>query len=235
MAQVSPKPTELGGARAAIAVVLVLLSLAGGALWGWRLSGPMGGLLGVLLGAAVGALVFTLMRATVTAQQLAERDAPDVRELPPDQAIQVLSAFMSAGASSGDSLVSMTAFAGGLLGEVGKARSLAKKGDPEGAIAMLDGLAKDNPRSPAIPAELARIYRKQDELDASRSAATRAIQLALTGGMNRLAAKVFSELEDEDRDELGLSSEEWLTLGKVLDNAGDTFVGLAVLAHERTK
>lgn len=228
MAGDRPKPPELSGRAAALAISLVAIALIGGAAWGWSYAGPMGGLLGVLLGAALGALIFTIARLTSQPDHFGERPAPDVRELPPDQAVQVLSAMLGAQASKAEAGGPGFELGGGLLGSIAKAEARAEDGDPAGAIAKLKALAEDHPRSPAIPAALARIQRRladrdQDQAtrDEARRSAERAITLAIHGGMNRLAATVFAELGEDERGALELEGGSWDRLAKILDHAGD--------------
>ena len=206
---------ELQGGKAVLAVTLVILCLGLGSGAGWLYGGPMGGLLGVLVGAAVGALTFTLMRAQASSARFDEKPAPDVRELPPDQAMQVLAAMMEAGA--GESRIGPV-IEGGVLGEIGKARKRAKQGDLEGALAKLRALAEEHPRSPAVPAEIVRLLADHEDREEERlRAATQGISLAINGGMNRLAARIHNELEEPQRDRLPLESGTWKQLAKVLD------------------
>ncbi len=207
---------ELQGAPAVVAVVLVVVALVAGSWWGWAYAGPLGGLLGILLGTAVGALAFTILRARASARRFAERSAPDVRALPPEQAVQVLSAML--GASAGDERGG-PALAGGLLGEIAKAQARAQQGDLDGALAKLRGLGEDHPRSPAVPAAIARILAADPSRAGERRAAARsALELALRGGMNRLATQIWAELGADDRAaiELGLDGDARAQLGKAL-------------------
>ncbi|MFO7565742.1 MAG: hypothetical protein R6X02_24075 [Enhygromyxa sp.] len=216
---------ELQGRPAVVAVALVAIALIGGSWWGWSYAGPIGGLLGILLGTAVGALAFTIVRALASAQRFAERPAPDVRELPPDQAVQVLSAMLGASAGEGRGA---PVLGGGLLGEIGKARARAEAGDLDGALAKLRGLAEEHPRSPAVPAAIVRVLAGASEHEAERLAAARsAIGLALRGGMNRLATQVYAQLEESERGELVLAGDEHVQLKKAL-----AVQGLGGLADE---
>lgn len=203
------KPTrapELQGRPAVAAVALVVVALLAGSWWGWSYAGPLGGMLGVLLGAAVGTVGFTIMRARASTGRFADRPAPDVRELPPDQAMQVLTAMLGASAD-------------GVLGEIGKAKAWAEAGDLDGALAKLRGLSEEHPLTPAVPAAIARLLVNVEGQETERLAAARsAVRLALRGGMNRLAAQVFEELDADERAsfELELSEGDRSRLGKAL-------------------
>ena len=216
---------ELQGQPAVVAIALVVIALVGGSWWGWSYAGPLGGLLGILLGTAVGALSFTIVRMLASSRRFAERSAPDVRGLPPDQAVQVLSAML--GASAGDERGG-PAIGGGLLGEIGKARTRAEAGDVDGALAKLRGLAEEHPRSPAVPAAIVRVLAGKTEHAGERIEAARsAIGLGLRGGMNRLATQVFEQLDPSERARLGLAADERDRLSKAL-----VAQGLDALADE---
>jgi len=214
------KTIEVQGPAAVAAVAIVILCLAAGGFLGWRYTGPLGGLLGVLAGTAVGALSFTIIRARATAQRFDEPPAPDVRELPPDQAVQVLSAMMgaSATAAAAESGVRLQAqVQGGLLGELSKARTRAQSGDLDGALAKLRSLAEDHPRSPAIPAEMVHILADhEDRTDERLAAASTALRMAVSGGLNRLAKRVHDDLDEDERDKLELDAPTWERLATIL-------------------
>lgn len=204
---------ELQGRAAVLAIALVIIALASGSAWGWYYAGPLGGLLGVLIGTAIGALAFTIVRATATAQQFDEPPAPDVRELPPDQAMQVLTALMAASASGSYARLELE---GGLLAELAKARARAKRGDLDGAIAKLRALQEEHPRSPAVPLEITRVLAGSDEhSDERQRAATTTITLAIRGGMSRLAADLYAKLDEDKREQLELDADVWERLAKV--------------------
>jgi hypothetical protein len=215
------KAPELQGRAAVLAITLVIVALAGGSWWGWSYAGPLGGLLGVLLGTAVGALAFTIVRGVASAQQFGEPTAPDVRELPPDQAMQVLTALMAASASGSYARLELE---GGLLAEIAKARSRAKAGDLEGALAQLRALQEEHPRSPAVPLEITRVLADHDEHADERQRATKTtITLAIRGGMNRLAAELYEKLGANEREQLELDGEIAARLAKVIAaRGGDT-------------
>lgn len=205
---------QLQGRAAVVAIALVVVALVAGAWWGWSYAGPLGGLLGVLLGSAVGVLAFTVVRALASADRFAERAAPDVRGLAPDQAVQVLTAML--GASTG-----------GVLGEIAQATARAETGDLDGALAKLRGLSEAHPRSPAVHAAIAKVLEKVDGQQAERRAAIRsAVSLALRGGMNGLAAEVFESLDANERAELSLDDQDRTRLAKALAVRGIDATGL---------
>ncbi|WP_052548324.1 hypothetical protein [Enhygromyxa salina] len=214
------KAPELQGRAAVVAISLVILALASGSAWGWYYAGPLGGLLGVLLGTAVGALLFTIVRAMASGQQFEEPPAPDVRELPPDQAMQVLTALMAASASGSYARLELE---GGLLAEIAKARTRAKGGDLEGAMAQLRALQEEHPRSPAVPLEITRVLADHEAHDEERQrAVVTTISLAIRGGMNRLAAELYEKLDQDKRDKLELDDAVWERLAKVFAARDDS-------------
>lgn len=170
----------------------------------------MPGLLGALSGVALGVLAHAIARVVVGSRRLRERPAPDVRELPPDQALRVLGAMLAATGSG-----AKPALDAGLLGELARVRKLLDADDPEGALASLELLATKHPRSPALAAERARVLRRLERVPESLLATRRAIELALHGGMNRLALQVFDEL-GELEPALELDAASWQRLALVL-------------------
>ncbi|MFV8754688.1 hypothetical protein ACNOYE_29425 [Nannocystaceae bacterium ST9] len=201
MSEPKDRAIELGGAASVIVILAVTLGLIGGGAAGWSSAGPLGGLLGTLLGAAFGVLVFTLVRLAATSKRLRERAAPDLRALPAEQALQILGAIMASSSSGSSAQPSVPSLASGLLGELAIVRRMAEQGEREGALAKLDALRESNPRAPAIPAERARVLRASSREREARSAVRSAIELALHGGMNRLAAQVFVEFVELDQTE----------------------------------
>ena len=213
---------ELHGRAAVLAISLVVVALVGGSVWGWSYAGPLGGLLGVLVGTAIGAVAFTVIRASASNGRLDGRVAPDVRELPPDRAVQVLTALMSAGASEGRDRKPALSLEGGLLSDIGKARTQAESGDLPGALARLEALARQHPHAPAIPAELARLLAGDPARTDERLRATcKALTLAIRGGGARLAASVYERLDEGERERLELDVETREQLAKILALRGD--------------
>jgi hypothetical protein len=208
----TPEPS---GRAAVLAISLVVVALLGGSVWGWSYAGPLGGLLGVLLGTAIGAVAFTIIRASATTGRLDGRVAPDVRELPPDRAVQVLTALMSGGASEGP-------LAGGLLADIGKVRAQAEAGDLPGALARLEALARQHAHSPAIPAELARLLAGDPaRTDERMRAASKALTLAIRGGGSRLAVDVYERLDERERERLELDDATREQLARIFATRGD--------------
>ncbi|PRQ09200.1 hypothetical protein [Enhygromyxa salina] len=214
------KAPELQGRAAVLAISLVIIALAGGTAWGWYYAGPLGGLLGVLLGTAIGALLFTIVRAIASGQQFDEPPAPDVRELPPDQAMQVLTALMAASASGSYARLELE---GGLLAEIAKAKNRAKTGDLDGAMAQLRALQEEHPRSPAVPLEITRVLAGHEAHDEERQrAVVTTISLAIRGGMNRLAAELYEKLDQDRRDKLEFDDVIWERLARVFAARDDS-------------
>lgn len=210
---------QLHGRAAVVAISLAVIAFIGASWWGFVWAGPLGGLLGSLVGILLGSIAFTIIRASA-APSLDQRPAPDVRELPPDQAMHVLTAMLGAsGAAEGRG---SPAFGGGLLADIARADTLADAGDLDGALALLRALAEDHPRSPAVPAKIARLLASTNEhRDERVRAASTAISLAIPGGMARLAAQLYDELDDSERAQLKLDDGAWSQLAKVFSSRGE--------------
>jgi hypothetical protein len=221
---------ELRGRAGFLAMSLVLLAIGGGSLWGWMYAGPLGGLLGLLLGTAIGAVVYTIIRAKAATGNLDTRPAADVHELPPDQAVQVLTALMSNASESGVNLT----LEGGVLGELGKVRAQAKSGDLAGALAQLEVLAKQHPHSPAVPAEVVTLLAGDSaRTDERLRAASKAITLAVRSGMGRVGIKVYEQLDDAERDQLELDAAVSEQLAKNFATRGDEAAATRLRARSR--
>lgn len=196
------REVSLGG------LLIVLLCTGGLGAWGYLASGPMVGVLGALGGALVGFAVYFSMRAISVHRSLEDAAAPQVLSLPPDQALNVLSAMVNGDAGranlASEVLTTLAAI------------SERAQGDLEGAIVEAEELRREFPRSPAVPAELARLHRKRNAPMAAAACASQAITLALHGGMNAVAARTFAEL-DADRELLELQAREWEALARVLE------------------
>lgn len=222
---------ELRGRAAVLAISLVVVALVGGSLWGWSYAGPLGGLLGVLIGTAIGALAFTIVRASASPGAFDRRATPDVRELPPDQAVQVLTAIMTARASESGINLSLE---GGVLADIGKARVQAESGDLVGALAQLQALARQNPHSAAVPAELARLLAGDPARnDEHMRASSKALTLAIRGGGTRLAVEVYGRLDDGERERLELDGATWEQLAKIFAARGDEATASRLRARSR--
>lgn len=222
---------ELRGPAATLAISLVIVALATGSALGWIYAGPLGALLGILVGTAIGAVAFTIVRASASPRALDGRAAPDVQELPPDQAVQVLTALMSAASESSTNL----SLEGGLLGELGKARALAESGNLAGALRDLHALARQHPHSPAVPAELARLLATDSSrTDEHTRAASKAITLAVRGAGTRLAVEVYERLDDAQRERLELEAATWERLAKIFAARGDEATASRLRARSQT-
>lgn len=210
---------ELGSTATAVVIAVTSLGLLGGGALGWNYGGPLAGLLGTSLGVGFGVLAHAIARVVVGSRRLRERPAPDVRELPPDRALQVLGAMLTA-SGSGSAHGAGEALRAGLLAELGRVRQQIERGDHAGAIASLDLLRETHPRSAAIEVERARVLRSLGRRPEALAATRAAIELALRGGLNRLAAQVFGELGELEA-ELELDAASWEPLAKALAAQGD--------------
>lgn len=209
---------ELRGRAGIFAITLVLVSIVVGGSWGWYEAGPFGGLLGVLLGSAIGAVAFTIVRARTSGGLLDTRPPADVHDLPPDQAVQVLTALMSNASESGVNLT----LEGGLLAELGKARKQAESGDLAGALVHLEVLADQHPASAAVPAEVVRLLAGDSaRADERLRAAKKAITLAIRGGASRMGIKVYEQLDAGERERLELDARVAEQLAKSFAARGD--------------
>jgi len=222
LAEAEDEPANvLGGGRAVLAILALLACMIGGGALGWAKGGPLLGLLGTLLGAALGVLIFGLVRFVDHAQRFGERSVPDLRALPADQALRVLGAIVAGSGSALDGPKSVPGLASGLLAELALVRELAARGDHAQALAKLDALAPSHSRAPALPAERARVLRALGRGDEAIVASSSAIELALHGGMNRLAAQLFAELDLDAEAKLELDAASWAGLARALDVHGD--------------
>jgi hypothetical protein len=159
-----------------------------------------GWLLAIALFVLVSSVVF--MRALRRNRaMLREPEVPGLSELPPAQAIAVLSALR------GPQLQSA------LLTRIETIERSAEH-DAGGALALLDTLLVEHPRS--VPALLLRA-RLQFELEHGEAAASwsRALALALDGGLNLLAARAFDR-HVAHREHLVLDGAHLAALAKAL-------------------
>lgn len=230
MAASDNRAIEVGtSANAVVLLVGSIAALAGG-LAGFRWGGTLPALLGLLSGVALGVLAHAIARVVIGSRRLREQRAPDVRALPPDQALQVLGAMLAATGSSNGAAKPL--LDGGVLGELARIRKQLDADDPEGALASLELLATTHPRSPALAAERARVLRRLGRIPDSLAASRRAIELALHGGMNRLAVQVLGEL-GELEPQLELAATSWARLAQVLAASGNA--DAAARAEARTQ
>jgi hypothetical protein len=176
-------------------------------LYGLSWGGPMGGLLGALGGALVGFALFFTYRAVHVHRSLEGPIAPQVLQLPPEQALSVLSAMVSRDGGQ-------PVLASDVLGRLATIKTQADT-DLDGAIVEAEQLRSKHPRSPAIPAEIARLHRQRNAERAAATSASQALALALTGGMNSVAARVYEDFSDL-REHLDLAPPHWKALSRAL-------------------
>lgn len=200
-----PPDVAVGGDRAGTEILAVAFAV-GGALGYW-----LGGVL-VAIGLAV---VASLLAGTAMAVRRMQRvgaaldSGTDLSGLPPRQALAALGGATGAGAAFDSPQMRA------LEGITRKAEH-----DPQGALTDCEKLRDEFPRSPMVAGELSRRFRAVGREDAARRIGAEAIELALRGGMNPMAAKLLAELDDA-RSLLELSSDRWTQLAGAADAAGD--------------
>ena len=185
--------------------VLAVAFAVGGALGYW-----LGGVL-VGIALAVGACVVAGTAMAIRRMQrvgAALDSATDLSGLPPRQALAALGGATGAGA----------AFDSPQMRALETIKNKAER-DPEGALTDCETLRDEFPRSPMVAGELSRRFRAVGREDAARRIGAQAIELALSGGMNPMAAKLLAELEDA-RDQLDLTPERWSQLAGAASAAG---------------
>lgn len=167
-------------------------------------------------------------RGLVNWRRLAEAEDEPANVLGGGRAVlailALLACMIGGGAGSGSALdgpKSVPGLASGLLAELALVRELAARDDHAQALAKLDALAPSHPRAPALPAERARVLRALGRGDEAIVASSSAIELALHGGMNRLAAQLFAELDLDAEAKLELDAASWARLARALDVHGD--------------
>jgi hypothetical protein len=197
MADVRARPWDLSvGAVASIALTTLV-----GFAWGRTFASPLAAWVGALGGALAGFAAIHLARAIRLHRALVGPTPPDVRGLPPEQALAVLTAGLDrdrAARPISDVLVALA-----------RIREQARD-DPEAAIVQAEELRTRWPTSPAIPVELARLHRARGRDGAATVAASQAIALALRGGMNSVAVAVWLEHPAPDRIEVAAADRERL-------------------------
>jgi hypothetical protein len=186
------------------AVAVVLAVFIGAAVVGLAAGGLIGAFVGALAGALASVTVLGLRRIRETDRSLDAATAPKLDGLDRRQVMTVMTAVM--GASD--------AFRSELLDALEEARETASS-DPARALEIVRALREDHPRSPAVHAELARLHLAASDEALAIEHATRAIGLALDGGMNPTAARLFEEFAPL-RDRFALSSGQYGQLARVL-------------------
>lgn len=169
--------------------------------------GPMTAFLGAAGGALTGFAILYAYRAVTLHKKLEGPPPPQVLSLPPEQALSVLSAMVNRDGAQ-------PVLASEVLKALAAVRERAE-GDLDAAIVEAEELRGKHPRSPAVPAELARLHRRREADGASAAAASNAITLAVRGGMNSVAGNVYEEFV-ELRERFELDAGTWRGLAKVL-------------------
>jgi hypothetical protein len=191
---------------------LVLVFVAAVAL-GWLIGGPVGAVAGGAIG-AFGGVVAGSWRGVQRARSMLDVPRVDVRPLPPQQALAVMSAI-----AGSQSVLGGATFRSALLARLEEIREMAPR-DPREALLLASELSDDYPRSPAARGELARRLFAVGDCGAGIIAASEAIALALDGGMNPAAAALFDEL-GEHRETIVLRAAHLERLARVLENRDD--------------
>ena len=204
----SGKAGASGGREVSFGAILLVTgcTLALG-MYAMTQGGPMTAFLGAAGGALTGFAILYAYRAVSLHKQLEGPPPPQVLSLPPEQALSVLSAMVNRDGGQ-------PALASEVLEALAAVRERAES-DLDAAIVEAEELRGRHPRSPAIPAQLARLHREREADAASAAAASNAITLAVRGGMNSVAAKVYEEFVGL-RERFELDTATWRGLARVL-------------------
>ncbi|MCR9161423.1 MAG: hypothetical protein ACE37F_29615 [Nannocystaceae bacterium] len=188
--------------------LLVLFAGSGGLGYLWAgIGGAFFAGLGITTIAAVGGFMRKLNAQDRT--RIIE-SAPNLTGLPPAQALSVMGAMTGTdGALSFKSELLTT------LETIDE----TLEDDPDGALQALSPLLASHPRSPAVHLRRARAQRARGDAEADTVAT--ALQTALDGGMNPLAATTFVEFESV-REDLPLEDRHLRILAKALAQRGHT-------------
>lgn len=192
---------------------LVLAFVTGTAV-GWAWGGPLGAFVGAAAGATAGIVAASWRRLQRVRRTLGGPGVPDVGALPPQRALAVMAAV-----SGGEAAPGMATFRSELLARLEEIRDQAGS-NGQLALALARELSTEHPRNPAARAEVARLHLALGDTKAGVAAGAEAIALALDGGMNPTAAKLFEELEAH-RDALRLTPRHRELLARVLDHRQD--------------
>jgi hypothetical protein len=203
---------------------LVLVAL--GTAYGFARNGVVGAGVGLMLAGCVATVLLALDRYRQHARSLdvVERSAATLAALPPQQALAVIDGMVAAGGRAG--------LRSELLRRVDGivARSTAGECGPEAAYVELLALRREHPRSPAVMHAAAELARATGRLVEAQAHASEALRLALDGGMNPLAGRVFSAFADE-RERLQLERTHLQRLSAVMAHHGRD--DLALWCRER--
>jgi tetratricopeptide (TPR) repeat protein len=199
---------ELSGAVAG----LLVLAFVGPMALGWLWAGPVGALLGAGVGAFAGIVAASWGRIRRAQRMLEHRSIQSDRVLPPRQALAVMSGL--SGSEGG-----LVSYRSELLARLEEIAALAAS-NPALALELARELTEDHPRSPAARAAVARALLASGDHEEGMAQASRAIALALDGGMNPAAATMFEEVADH-RDALSLAPHHLERLARILENRQD--------------
>lgn len=193
--------------------VLVIATFIAAGWSGYVLGGLVTGFLsavGVTSAFAAGWILFRARQADRTRVAA----VPDVRNLPPTQALSVMGALVDGGAFRSELLTELQAIDERI------------EEDPRAAHEALEALAEKHPRSPAVRARIARTHLALDDAAAAAASVSHAIASALDGGMNPMAARLFVEFEAL-RDDVELSERHRTALTKTLRAHGHLEAAIA--------
>ncbi|GEM_PF-5025175 len=205
-------------------VLLVAMSLGG--LIGFVSSGYLGGLFGLLLGSAAALIFQVVMSARMIDGGLELRRITMFSELDPQLALTLFS-------GSTIEPQNPSPFESVVLHELAKLRDIENHSLSK-ALSELEMLATQYPHSAMIPAKMANLHHRAHDESAALHCISTAIELAIRGGMNPFAAKIFSEMgTSRDRHvELTISDRGWTGLARALDANGNSEGARWCRAHQ---
>ena len=152
--------------------------------FGWFAAGWLGALGGSLMGAAV----LVVLNAARTRRSGRSFPVQNLQGITPEQAAKLLAATPSPNKSQRP----MPAFKSDIVTQIEDALQETQD-EPRMALARIEQLRDKHPRSAAVWSELVRRRLAVQRPEEAWDALGRAIELALDGGMNSLAAKLATE------------------------------------------
>jgi hypothetical protein len=195
----------LGRENTPLSVAFLLGSTLLLGLVGFQVRGTLGALFGGLVATCISLGGTAVIRA-VRRGDFKEERPMDLSGLDGRQSLAMLNQRVSS--ADGPSLRSE------VLDGIAAFETMAEDDFPS-ARAHAESLMQAYPRAPAIPAALARLFLDRDQ-DRAASLTTRSIRLALDGGMNRVAADVFTRWPIDRREDLDLPKGAWSRLARAL-------------------